>query len=80
MIMMVMLIMITIKIMNVEYIWLTSLNKMQINVSSAVAYDFNQLIYTVCALTGRLAAPREKNLPRPSLLRTYIAILLECYC
>ena len=47
--------------MNVECIWLTSLNTMQIKVSSAVAYDFNQLIYTVCALTGRLAAPREKK-------------------
>ena len=64
------MIIITVMIMNVEYIWLTSLNEMQIKVSSAVAYDFNQLIYTVCALTGRLAAPREKNLPRPSLICT----------
>ena len=32
---------------DVEYIWLTSLNAMQIKVSYAVAYDFNQLIYTV---------------------------------
>ena len=55
------MIIITVMIMNVEYIWLTSLNEMQIKVSSAVAYDFNQLIYTVCALTGRLAAPREKK-------------------
>ena len=32
-------------IMNNEYIWLASLNAMQIKVSSAIAYDFNQLIY-----------------------------------
>ena len=56
------MIIITVMIMNVEYIWLTSLNEMQIKVSSAVAYDFNQLIYTVCALTVK------KNLPRPSLI------------
>ena len=35
-------IIIMIMIMNVEYIW-------QIKVSSAVAYDFNHLIYAVCA-------------------------------
>ena len=35
------MIIITVMIMNVEYIWLTSLNEMQIKVSSAVAYDFN---------------------------------------
>ena len=39
------MIMITIKIMNVEYIWRISLNAMQINASSAVTYDFNQLIH-----------------------------------
>ena len=42
------MIIITIMIMNVEYIWLTELDAMQIKVSSAVAYDFNQLIYAVC--------------------------------
>ena len=36
-----------IMIMNVESIWLTALNARQIKVSSAVAYDFNQLINTV---------------------------------
>ena len=43
------MIMIIIKVMilNVEYIWLLSRNAMQIKVSFAVAYDFNQLIYTV---------------------------------
>ena len=35
-------------IMNNEYIWLPSLNAMQIKVSSAIAYDFNQLIYATC--------------------------------
>ena len=44
------MIIITILTMNVEYIWLTPLNAMQIKVSSAVAYDFNQLIYAVCCL------------------------------
>ena len=39
------MIIITIMIMNNEYIWLASLNAMQIKVSSAIAYDFNQLIY-----------------------------------
>ena len=43
------MIMIIIKVMilNVEYIWLISLNAMQIAIFSAVANDFNQLIYTV---------------------------------
>ena len=41
------MIIITIMILNVEYI--SSLYAMQIKVPSAVAYDFNQLIYTVCA-------------------------------
>ena len=36
-----------IMIMNVEHIWLTELDATQIKVSSAVAYDFNQLIYAV---------------------------------
>ena len=44
MIMMVMLIMIKIRILNVEYIWLTSLNAMQIKIYFDVAYEFKQLI------------------------------------
>ena len=43
------MIIITIMIMNVESNWLTALNARQIKVSSAVAYDFNQLIKPVCA-------------------------------
>ena len=57
------MIIITILTMNVEYIWLTPLNAMQIKVSSAVAYDFNQLLYdyAVCA------PPRPvKKEPSPS--------------
>ena len=42
------MIIITIVILNVEYIY--SLNAMQIKVSSAVAYDFNHLIKAVCVL------------------------------
>ena len=41
------MIIITIMILNVKYI--SSLYAMQIKVPSAAAYDFNQLIYTVCA-------------------------------
>ena len=60
------MIIITILTMNVEYIWLTPLNAMQIKVSSAVAYDFNQLIYT---WRGRALTPprRFRPLPRPAL-------------
>ena len=43
------MIIITMMIMNVESIWVTALNARQIKVSSAVAYDFNQLINTVYA-------------------------------
>ena len=35
--------------MNVEYIWLSSHYAMQIKVSSAIAHDFNQLLYALCA-------------------------------
>ena len=58
---------------------------MQIKVSSAVVNDFNQLKRSSAPPRRYLALPcralpaREKDLPRPSLLRTYIAILLECY-
>ena len=52
---------ITIMIMNVEYIWINSFNKMQTKASSAVAYDFNLLIYTVCSPPP----PRPTDLPLP---------------
>ena len=63
------MIIITIKIMNVEYIWLTLLNAMQIKVSSAVTYDFNETIYAVCAPPRRLRplpcpTPSHRFLPR----------------
>ena len=73
-----------------SWLWMLSIfgylhfNAMQIKATSAVAYDFNQLIYAVCAPPCpdlRLrplpcptdfwpwpALPRKKNLPRPSLL------------
>ena len=68
------MIIIMIMIMNVEYIWLTSLNALKIKVSFVFAYNFNQLIYAVCAPPHPANSwpcpnpPREKNLPRPSLL------------
>ena len=55
------MIIITIEIMNVEYIWLTLLNAMQIKVSFAVTYDFNEPIYAVCVPARRLSP-----LPRPT--------------
>ena len=65
------MIIIKVMILNVEYIWLISLYAMQIKVSSAVSYDFNQLIYAVCALPWpRHAPPSGKNLPRPPLMLT----------
>ena len=77
-IMMVMLITIMIKIMNVEYIWPTSLMKCE---SFAVTYDFNQLIYAVCSPPRRFrpfpAWPRPIYFwPCPSLPRT--ALVIEC--
>ena len=45
--------MMTIKMMSDEYIWLTSLNAVWMKISFAVAYNFNQLIYAVCALPRR---------------------------
>ena len=64
--------MITIFTINVECIWLTPLNAMQIKVSSAVAYDFNQLLcdYAVCA------PPREKTFP---VQRTMYIPALQTY-
>ena len=41
---MMIMILIAIKIMDIEYIWRISLNTMQIKVSSAMIYDFNQLV------------------------------------
>ena len=58
--MMVMLITIMIKIMNVEYIWPTSLMKCE---SFAVTYDFNQPIYAVCGLPWPRS--RVRSLPHP---------------
>ena len=49
--------------MNVEYILLISLNAMQIKASSDVAYDFNQVIYAVCAPPRRF---RPLHRPTPS--------------
>ena len=76
--------MFVIMVMHVEYICLTSLNAMQIKVSSALAYDFNQLIYAVCGpprpadldpcplprflALPRPVPPREKSLPCTSLV------------
>ena len=74
------MIIIMIMIMNVEFIWLTSLNALKIKVSFVFAYNFNQLIYAVCAPPHPVNSwpcpnpPREKNLPRPSLAKT------KCHC
>ena len=66
-IMMVMLIMITIKIMNVKDIWLTSLNAIpQVKISFAVAYDFNQLIYALRAPPWPRPHPADLD-PIPTL-------------
>ena len=62
-------IIIMIKNMNVEYIFLFSHNAMQIKASSDVAYDFNQVIYAVCA---PLRPAMKKNIPLPSLVKTHM--------
>ena len=62
-----MLIMHRVKIENVECIWLASLNAMQIEISIAVAYDFNQLIYAACSQPQPLPARRFRPLPRTTL-------------
>merc|ERR1712012_443600 len=53
---MMMMILIAIKIMDIEYFWRISLNTMQIKVSSAMIYDFNQLVCicvnAVCSCLG----------------------------
>ena len=55
-IIMLMMILIAIKIMDIEYICRISLNTMQIKVSSAMKYDFNQLecicVNAVCSRLG----------------------------
>ena len=52
---MMMMILIAIKIMDIEYICRISLNTMQIKVSSAMIYDFNQLVcICVNAVCSRL--------------------------
>ena len=74
------MIILMIMIMNIEYIWLISLNSLKIKVSPVLAYNFNQLIYAVCALPHPINflpcpdLPREKNLPSPSLAKT------KCHC
>ena len=53
--------------MNNRYIWLASLNAMQIKVSSAIAYHFNQLIYaTPNQPTGRQMSRQALYLPQNS--------------
>ena len=55
--------------MNVEYVLLISLNAMQVRASFDVAYDFNQVIYAVCA---PLRPAMKKNIPLPSLVKTHM--------
>ena len=67
----------TITIINVEYIWLASFYAIQIEVFAAVAYVFNHLIHTVCAPPHRFldlplpTTPNEKDSPPPSLVGTF---------
>ena len=56
---MMMMILIAIKIIDIEYIWRISLNTMQIKVSSAMIYDFNQL---VCILSSVEKSKNARNL------------------
>ena len=71
---MMMMMMITTTIMNVEYIWRISLNAMQMKVSSAVTYDFNQLICIFLSIFPTPACPRpalpyrERRVPLPIFL------------
>ena len=77
----------TITIINVEYIWLASFYAIQIEVFAAVAYVFNHLIHTVCAPPHRFldlphpTTPNEKDSPPPSLVGTFSrkksAVLLD---
>ena len=63
------MIIITIRNINVEYIWLPSLQTMQIKVSSAVGHDFNQLMYALprpADLDSFPAPPCFLALPGPS--------------
>ena len=72
---MMMMILIAIKIMDIEYIWRISLNTMQIKVSSAMIYDFNQLV-CICmmhkcsmlpASALSLSPPPRRFRPHPAL-------------
>ena len=77
----------TIMIVNIEYIWLASFYAIQIEVFAAVAYIFNHLIHTVCAPPHRFldlphpTTPNEKDSPPPSLVGTFSqkksAVLLD---
>ena len=60
-------------IMNVDYIWLASLNAMRIKISFAVAFDFNQLIYAVCSPPWPLPVPlcRFFTLSLPALWKSF---------
>ena len=61
------IIIISIMIMNVEYIWLTLPKSIQFKVSPAVTYDFNQLIYAACSRPADLD-------PFPASLRGFLAL------
>ena len=61
------MIIITIMIINVGSIWLTALNARQIKVSSGVAYDFDQLIYTVYAPPHRFRPLSYPPRPGPQI-------------
>ena len=70
MLMMMMMILIAIKIMDIEYIWRISLNTMQIKVSSAMIYDFNQLVcICVNAVCSRLGWFYDGAAATPHLYR-----------
>ena len=67
---MMMMILIAIKIMDIEYIWQISLNTMQIKVSSAMIYDFNQLVcICVNAVCSRLGWFYDGAAATPHLYR-----------
>ena len=67
---MMMMILIAIKIMDIEYIWRISLNTMQIKVSSAMIYDFNQLVcICVNAVCSRLGWFYDGAAATPHLYR-----------
>ena len=65
------MIIIMIMIMNVEFIWLTSLNALKIKVSFVFAYNFNQLIYAVCAPPHRV----KKTFPVHHWLKPSVTVI-----